>query len=190
MRLIKINLLSKENIKVLERTEFVWLFSFLILITAFFGTAYYFFRLHLNSIAEAQLRQVQADMGKYENVLKQLELLESTKLTLETKKNVINSLHEKGLVYPQFMEDFAAVLPSGISLKTLLTKLQADGKLFVTLSADAIDNYPIADFITMLTLNNNFSNIEMGTINTKRPPGMTTISSFTLTFYYLKKEIK
>lgn len=188
MKFIKINLLSKENIKVLERTEFIWLFILLMIISSIFGGAYYFFKVHLNDIAEAQFKQVQAEMTKYENVLKQLELLESTKSTLEIKKGVINSLHERCLIFPRFMEDFASVLPTGISIKSLVTRLQPDGKISITLSGDSVSNYPIADFITMLTLNNNFSGVEIGTITTRTAPGLAPVSSFTLNFSYLRKK--
>ncbi|MCX5781597.1 MAG: PilN domain-containing protein [Elusimicrobia bacterium] len=187
MQLIKINLLSKENIKKEERKELVWLSLLAMIIAVIFGSLVYFLKVHAYNVVETRINQAQFELTKYESIVKQVEALETMKRSLETKKNVINMLREKGIVYPRFMEDLMSVLPQGISLKTLSTVLQPDGKITVSLSADATDNYPIADFITELTLKGIFSDVELGAITTTRSD-KATISSFSMTFSYQRKK--
>jgi Tfp pilus assembly protein PilN len=187
MELIKINLLAPESVKREERTDLVWLSVFVVIIFVVLGTILYFFKLHSCSLVNSQVQLAQSEMSKYDNTIRQIDALESARKLLETKKTVINSLKEQGIVYPRFMEDFVSLLPSGISVKNLFTKISPDGKITVTLNADSIDNYPIADFITQLTLNSSFSDVELGTISTTRNANMPTISSFGMSFNYQRR---
>ena len=187
MEFIKINLLSPENIPQEEQTELVWLSIILVTIIAVFGASIYFLRLHTYVFMNSQIQLASSEMTKYDSTMRQITALESARKLLETKKTVINSLREKSIIYPRFMEDFVSLLPSGVWIRTMSSKLSPEGKLSVTLTADSIDNYPIADLITELTLNGSFSGVELGTISTTNNANMPTVSSFGLSFVYQKR---
>ena len=187
MEFIKINLLSPENIPQEEQTELVWLSIILVTIIAVFGASIYFLRLHTYVFMNSQIQLASSEMTKYDSTMRQITALESARKLLETKKTVINSLREKSIIYPRFMEDFVSLLPSGVWIRTMSSKLSPEGKLSVILTADSIDNYPIADLITELTLNGSFSGVELGTISTTNNANMPTVSSFGLSFVYQKR---
>ena len=188
MELIKINLLAPDNIKQEEKTELIWLSILIVIIFAVLGGLIYFLKLNSFKDMNSRIEQARTDISKYDNTIRQVDALDSAKRLLETKKTVIGSLRDQGIVYPRFMEDFVSLLPSGISIRTMFTKLSADGKLTVTINADSIDNYPIADLITQLTLNSSFADVELGTISTTRTANLPTISSFALSFSYQTRD--
>jgi|GEM_PF-3729035 len=188
MELIKINLLPKEHFKAEENREFLWLSFITVLVAAVFGAVIFALRLHSYSILSIQIEQAKAEALRYDPIIKQLDAMETTRKALETKKSVIIYLRERGVIYPKLMEDFVAVLPQGISLRSMFTKLLPDGRIAVTISGDSINNYPIADLITKLTLKGSFSDMELGTITATHADNAPTISAFTLNFSYQEKK--
>lgn len=185
--MIRINLLAPENIKKEERNDILLLgYLCLVILTLAAGTNYAI-KLRSYHTVQARLGDIQKELGKYESIVRQVDTLQATKKILETKRNVINALLSSGLIYPRFMEDLLQLLPSGISFKTLTTRLAADGKMTVTLTAEAIDNYSIADFMSALGTNADFSSVELGPVittgGTKSPS-----SNFNLNFGYQKKK--
>jgi Tfp pilus assembly protein PilN len=183
---IRINLLSPESIKKEERNEILLLGYAALVIVCVFCAANYAMKLSRFQKLETRLTAAQQELGKYEGIVKQVETLQATKKVLETKKNVINTLMAGRLLYPRFMEDLLSVLPSNIWFRTLTTALAADGKMGIVLDSDSLDNYSIADFVTALAANADFSNVELGTITTATTNRQQT-SAFRLTFNYLKK---
>ncbi len=185
--MILLNFLSPDSIKKEERTEFLMIGYAVIGLTAAFCTLSYGMRFRALKGLEDRLNAAQLELNRYESIVKQVEALEATKQVLETKMNVINSLMNGGLVYPKFLDDLISVLPQGISFKNLTTQLGGDGKMVITLTADSVDNYAIADFIAALSTDPDFSDVELGPISTQST-GKASFSSFNLTAKYLKKQ--
>ena len=130
---------------------------------------------------QLKTKEVQRELDKYEAIVKQVESLQSTKSALENKKNIIDSLMALRLIYPYFLEDLVSVLPDSVWFRNLDTKLDSSGNLQVTIDADALNNYAIADFVTALTANSKFSRVELGSI-TSSGQDKTTVSAFKVTF--------
>jgi Tfp pilus assembly protein PilN len=185
--MIKINLLAPDSIKKEERTEILLLAYLVIVIAVICGIANYGMKFASLKKVEFRLERTQKELGKYENIVQQVEALKTTKKILETKKNVINTLMASSLIYPHFMEDLLNILPRNIWFKTLNTTLDANGRISVNLTADALDNYSIADFISALMTTNGFANPVLGTINISKAD-KTQTSAFQVTFSYQKQQ--
>ncbi|MFC1501611.1 PilN domain-containing protein [Elusimicrobiota bacterium] len=184
--MIKINLLSKSSIKKEEKKELVVLLTILMLLS--FSAIIYAYFSKVSTIEKIKVRTLsaQAELGKYEAIVSQVNEVESAKAQLVTRKNVINGLMKKGTLYPQFMSDLVKVVPPGMSIISLSTVLISDDGLEVSMSGQAVDNYPIADFIAGMAKKEVFSNIELGAI-TISSTDKAIISSFSLTFVYQRK---
>jgi len=184
--MIKISLLPPEFIKKEDRKEILALAFLLVLICAGIGAVRYTVKLASYSKLKQHTEKTQQELNKYENIVKQVETLQTTKNILESKKNVINVLMTRRLLYPHFMEDLVNVLPANVWFKTLSTKYDGTDKLSCVLSAEALDNFAIADTITALSSASFFSGVEMGAINTQS--GQKQSSTFTLNFSYQGKK--
>jgi Tfp pilus assembly protein PilN len=185
--MIYINLLTPESIKKEERTEFLVIGYAVIgitLIVCGFNAGVKYRRLQA---VQNNLSVATAELARYEDIVKQVEALEATKTVLETKKNVIDSLINGGLIYPRFLDDIIALLPRGISFKTLNAQMGADNTLAISIAAEAVSNYAIADFVTALSTSPDFSEVELGAISAQVSE-KATISAFNITAKYLKKK--
>ncbi|HBU69173.1 MAG TPA: hypothetical protein DEE98_02195 [Elusimicrobia bacterium] len=181
--MIKINLLPPESIKKEERKEIFILAYGVLAIFVLIGLVKYGFKLSFYNSIQTRTAAAEQELGKYESIVKQVDALQATKTGLETKKNVISSLMADRLVYPVFMQKVMELLPSNVWFKSLSTNMSPGGLINVTLEADALDNYGIADLITALSTDGNFSGVELGPINTNTS-AKTQTSSFRLTFSY------
>jgi type IV pilus assembly protein PilN len=185
--MIRINLLRPDSIKKEERTELLTLaYAVIFLAVAACGGVYYM-KYRSYQTLDGRIRQVEGELSKYESIVKQVDALQATKKVLETKKSVIDGLMAGRLLYPQFMEKLLSLMPGGISFRSMSTQTQPDGTLSVTLDADALDNYAIADFVTSLSSDTDFSDVELGAITTGTS-GKTAISGFHVTFQYHRKQ--
>ncbi|MCB4790760.1 MAG: PilN domain-containing protein [Elusimicrobia bacterium] len=186
--MIKVNLLAANLIKKEERNELFVLACILAAIIVLLGGAGYGSKLYSNMKLEKRIEVANRELTKYESIVRQVEALQSTKTVLETKKNLINTLSATGLTYPVFMEKLMSVLPDNIWFKSVNTKTLNDTDLSISMDAEALDNYAIADFISFLSTDKSFSNIELGQITTAGTDKMPTYS-FKMTANY-RKEIK
>jgi Tfp pilus assembly protein PilN len=184
--MIKINLLSADLIKKEERHELVFIGYAIILVGLIGAASDYTIKFRSFKILESRVEQSEKELTKYESIQKQVEGLQSAKNVLETKKSIINSLMLGRLTYVKFMESMLDVIPNNLWFKNINTQLIADQSITVTMDAEALDNYAIADFISALSQNKNFSNVELGAITTNAGAKMPT-SSFKLVFLYRKK---
>jgi len=185
--MIKINILSAGLIKKEERKELLliaYLIAGFILLACVvsFGLKFYSYER-----LEYKTERSKQELTKYEGIVRQVETLQSTKAVLETKKNLINTLSATALTYPIFMNKLLSVLPDNIWFKTMDTKTTNDTEMNVNIEAEALDNFSIADFLSVLTTNPSFFNPELGAINTVTS-GKSQTSSFRVKFDY-KKEI-
>ena len=175
-------------IKKEERNELIIL-AYAALVAAVIAAAFdYTAKLRCFNKLEYRISQSERELSKYESIQRQVEALQATTNVLETKKNVINTLMQGRIAYLYFMEDIVEMLPYNMWLKTINTQLGGDGSNTVTMDAEALDNYAIADFVSSLSTNQSFSNVEMGSITTSAGSKM-TVSSFKVTFIYKKKAV-
>lgn len=185
--MIRINLLASEAIKKEEKKELVALAYFLTAIVILTGLVKYGLKFNAYRLVENEIKLVDFELKKYESIVKQVEALQATKKVLETKKNVIDSLMIVRLVYPKFMEELIVSTPDNIWFKSLTTKLDAGTQISIKLGAEALDNYSIADFITTLSSNPNFLDVELGPISTIEKDKSET-SSFDISFNYKREK--
>lgn len=183
----KINLLAVESVKKEERTGLVVLLYAFIGLFVLFAAMQYLLKFRTLNRLQTRLELTKQELTRYESIVKQVEALQSTKAVLEAKKNVINSLMLSRLFYPQFMENILRLLPSNVWFKTITTKLSGMEKMTVDLDAEAIDVYSIADFISALVSNADFSNTELKALTTQYSE-KTQTSTFRLSFDYEKKK--
>lgn len=186
--MIRINLLSPERIKKEEPKEIIALAVMIMVVFIAVGIVKYVILLGSYSSLEGRISKTQTELNKYEGIVKQVEALQSTKTVLETKKNIINNLMAGRLVYPRMMEDFLQVLPPNVWFTSLRTNLQPDLSMKLDLTAQSLDVYSIADLITALASNPNFTNPELGPISTATGDPKKQVSSFTLSFSYKRQQ--
>jgi len=184
--MIKINLLSPDLIKKEERHEFIFIAYAIVFFAVVAAGADYAVKYRSFKILELRVTQSERELSKYESIQKQVEALQSAKNILETKKSVINSLMLGRLTYVSFMEKILEVIPNNLWFKSITTLAATDQSVSVTMDAEALDNYAIADFISALSQNKNFSNVELGAITTSVSAKIPT-SLFKLKFVYKNK---
>jgi Tfp pilus assembly protein PilN len=184
--MIKINLLSPELIKKEERIELVIIGYAIIIAAVIVAGSDYFVKFRSFKVLESRVEQSEKELAKYQSIQKQVEALQAAKNVLETKKSIINSLMLGRLNYVNFMENILDVMSNNLWFRNMATQLVSDNGINVTMDAEALDNYAIADFITSLSQSKNFNNVELGPI-TSNTGAKTATSSFKLTFLYRKK---
>jgi Tfp pilus assembly protein PilN len=184
--MIKINLIHPDAIKKVERSEFLTLGYGIIAVVFTIAAVRYASQFANYRKIESRIASVDRELAKHQNIIAQVDSLQATKSVMEMKKKVISSLMASRLVYPQFMEEITGLLPVNIWFRSLATQSQPDGKLSVVLDAESLDNFSIADFITSLSGNPDFSNVELGAINTVTTNKVTS-SAFRLNFIHQKK---
>jgi Tfp pilus assembly protein PilN len=185
--IIKINLLSTDKIAKEERTEYLAIGYAVVAVLLITVLANYALKLSAYKKLETRITTAEAQLQKYQSIVGQVEGLQSIKKVLETKKNLIDSLMASGLLYPKFMETLAQKTPSGILIKTMNTTLKADGSMDVVIEAEALDNYSIADFMSSLIADPDFTAIELGAISAA-PGAKPSGSNFKLTFNHIRKK--
>ena len=182
--MIKINLLAQGSIKRQERTEFL-VFAVVFVALVFLGIVIQYAGRYFGYMGlENRLALAEQELKKYSVTVKKVDELKATKALLQTKKGVINTLVTKKFVYPLFLDDLLKYLPPNVWFKSLNTK-SSDNLIKVTLIAEALDNYSIADLISSLSSSDDFSNIVLGPITSS--PGSkdkSSVSSFKLSFDY------
>lgn len=185
--MIRINLLSPENIKKEEPKEIIALAVVVMVLFVSAGIIQYVMKLGAYAALEGKISKTQTELNKYESIVKQVEALQATKNVLETKKNVINNLMAGRLIYPRMMEELLQLLPSNIWFTNLDTQLSPDLSMKLTVTAQSLDVYSIADLITSLSSSGNFANVEIGSISTSLSDPKRPVSNFTLAFTYKRQ---
>ena len=185
--MIKINILSSSLIKKEERKELLIIAYVIAGLVVFVCLFNYGLKFYSYKKLAVKIESSQKELTKYEGIVRQVEALQTTKAVLETKKNLINTLSSTALMYPVFMNKLLSVLPDNIWFSSMDTKSTTDTDMNVNIEAEALDNFSIADFLSVLTTNQSFSNPELGAINTNASNKILTYS-FKIKFDY-KKEL-
>ncbi len=163
--MIKINLLPKEIEKRAAAQQKVILiggavgFVLLILIGGYFS------RVAKLTTLKGRIARVEKELKKLKPVVQKVNEIQKKKEALNNKIEVIKNLMSSRLLYPVFMEKFAAILPTRVWITALNTKT-VDNALELKLSVLAGDNYAVADFINILELSEKYHNIEFTGIST------------------------
>lgn len=165
--MIKINLLPKEVEKKVAIREKKFLFSIIIILVVGGLLGLYSLKLAQYTGLKKKVKRVEKELSLLETIVNKVDEIEKSKEALAKKLEVIQSLMGSRLVYPQLFEDLARIVPSRVWLTSLVTKSESDF-LTVNIEASAIDNYAIADFITKLSEDENFSKVELSNITTKK----------------------
>ncbi len=165
--MIKINLLPKEVERKVAIREKKFLLSIIIILVVGGLLGLYSLKLAQYTGLKKKVKRVEKELSLLETIIKKVDEMEKSKEALAKKLEVIQSLMGSRLVYPQLFEDLARIVPSRVWLTSLVTKSESDF-LTVNIEASAADNYAIADFITKLSEDDNFSKVELSNITTKK----------------------
>ncbi|MGM0441381.1 MAG: PilN domain-containing protein [Elusimicrobiota bacterium] len=181
--MIKINLLPKEiEEKAAARKKSFIIAGIVVMVIAVFG-GLYFVRVSKLSSVNGKIDKVEKELNQLESVVKKVNSIKKSKAQLDKKINVIKDLMESRLLYPLFMEDMAAIVPSGVWLKNLDTSTE-DLSLQLSMGVNAIDNYATAKFINALEQSEKFSDIQFSGINTENNDEGKEVRQFDLTCRY------
>ena len=139
----------------------------------------------------AELTQAQADLAKYQAIVDKVNTLEQTRNQLKARSDVIKSLMKGRLTYPKMLEDFMPLMPGDVwinSFGTAPNSAQPDW-MDLTLSAQSLSNFAIADWLTNLQGSPLCADVKLGAISTQESTdGKPPVLSFTMNFRYLRKE--
>lgn len=185
--LITINLLSSEKIVKEERTEYLAIGYALIIIFIVALAGMYASIWQATSKIYAIQAEKEAKLQEYKAIVQEVEQLQAINMILATKKNVIDSLRDGALLYPWFLQTIAARTPAGVGYKNMHTTLSPTGDISAQLDAMALDNYAIADCIGILSIDKEFSQVDLGAI-TAIGAENSTASNFRLSFNYARKK--
>jgi Tfp pilus assembly protein PilN len=132
--------------------------------------------------------ELNMELRKYQAIVDQVNELQQTRDLLKARRDVIQRLLVGRLVYPKFFDDFTAILPSEIWVTSIGTTLEGDGVMNVTISAQSLSSFAIADWLTNLQSSPLCSEVKLGTITTQEQgEGKAPLLAFSLTFRYLRR---
>ena len=125
--IIKINILPADRIPKEERTEYLiagYAFFALLVVIAL---SHYAVISHSYNKLHARMEIAEGQLKSFQTIVNKVDILQSTKIALETKSILINSLLTGGVLYPRFMESLAKRTPQGIEIQSLNTVSRGDG---------------------------------------------------------------
>jgi Tfp pilus assembly protein PilN len=163
--MIKINLIPPEALEKEKKKKFIILG--ILGGSVFVALAIIFLLLRLAALRIVTARQIylEAESKRYQVIVDEVNRLKSFSATLESKKNIIESLMKGRLLYPRFMEFFMTLLPPEIWITNMDTTSNSGG-LNLTISCISYSNFAIADFVASLEASKRFTSIELGAIST------------------------
>lgn len=135
---------------------------------------------------EEQLVRDKEKLKQLQAVVEKVKAREAEKKLVKSKLDAIQNLHKGRKVYPVFMADFVRSVPAGVRIKTLGTTgggSNAD-PLKLVVSAEALSNRDIKNWVQGLEGSGRFSGVELGAVTTSQNAVQQTILSFTMTSTY------
>ncbi len=181
--MIKVNLLPKEARKkrMALRPRGILIGGAVGFGVAVFLGVYFFKLAKLNELKQ-EVRNVKRELDSLRSIIEQVDRIESSKRKINQRLDVIKTLNKSRLFYPYLMEDLAKVVFPRIWVESMSTTWQ-ETFIDLTLEVSALDNYAIADFITILEQNPLFSDIVLGGFSSRDMEGV-KIRHFSLTCKY------
>lgn len=180
--MIKINLLPKEIEQKAAARQKIMLIAGIggIFLLIFIGG--YFLRVTKLTSLKGRIAEIEKELKKLEPIVQKVNNIKANKDALNSKIKVIKNLMKSRLLYPIFMEDFAAILPPKVWITGLNTK-SGDNILDLNFKVLARDNYAVADFINDLEVSRKFQEIKFAGITTTSQVGE-EIRSFSISCSY------
>lgn len=132
---------------------------------------------------EGQLASKEATLKKLEVIVAKVEELERQSAAVRARLNVVNDLLKGRSLYPVFMSDFVRSVPPGVRVKSLNTVGGGSsvGPVKLSMSAEAVSDEDIANWVKRMENSGRFSNAELGAITASSTE---RLFSFTLTVVY------
>ncbi len=165
--MITINLLPKEIEKKSADRKRCFLISGVAVLIVLILMGIYFLRVTELASLRSNINVVETELKKLTPIVQRVNDIRSKKTELDRKIGVIRDLMKTRLLYPIFMEYFAALIPSEVWITSLNTQTEGN-RLILNFNALARDNFAVAEFINRLEISEKFSDIIF--------VGMTTIS--------------
>lgn len=163
--MIRINLLPKEfEKKAAAKKRGLMIGSMVGFIIVFFIGVYILRVVKVGSL-KSRIEEVERELAKLKPVVQKVGEIQSKKEELNKKIGVIKNLMKSRLLYPIFMEDFAAIIPKKVWMTSLNTQTK-ENSLSLNFNVIARDNYAVADFINVLEISKKFDEIKFSGINT------------------------
>jgi Tfp pilus assembly protein PilN len=187
--MIRINLLPRE-IYVQDARRQLRFIGVAVLSSVLVGLLLiYGWQLNIKRREEARNVELSAELRKYQAIVDQVAELEQTRNLLRARRDVIRQLLVGRLIYPKFFEDFMSLLPSEVWVASMSTSLDPQGVMTVTMSAQSLSNFAIADWLTNLQSSPLCSEVKLGAISTQEQgEGKAPVLSFGMSFKYLRKD--
>jgi Tfp pilus assembly protein PilN len=149
----------------------------------------YAYELNVKRHEEARNAELLAEKQKYQVIADQVDELEAARKLLLARREVIKELLRGRLIYPRFFEDFMQLLPSEVWVNSMTTNLDPQGVMTVSLSAQSLSNFAIADWLTNLQSSPLCSDVKLGAITTQdQGEGKSPTLAFNIVFKYIRRE--
>jgi Tfp pilus assembly protein PilN len=174
--MIKINLVPAEILAKARQRQLVIQASaiglVLSLVLALISVAHWFSLHQLNN----DYKYKEAKLQKLSVIVSEVEQLEKSAAAVRARLGVIDSLLKGRAYYPIFMSQFAATVPSGVTVTNVGTapkKGKEGDTLTLTISAEANSNDDIAAWLRVLGGDTHFSSVELGPVHAAGKVGYT-----------------
>lgn len=128
------------------------------------------------SSIQAELSNVESEIGKYKQLLKEVSEYKGQKKVMEEKIKVIEQLEKNRQGPLLLLEEMSSSIPDSAWLE----KMQEKGK-FIEITGFAVDNETIADFMERLEDAKGFERVELIVTSRVDKVGM-NLKNFTITF--------
>ncbi len=150
---------------------------------------YYATLMQKESSLNRRLAEAQAEEAKYQAIANEVQQMEMAKQQQATRYGVIAQLVSGTLVYPKFFEDFMALLPADVWIGSLNTSTDASYGLAVSVNAQALSTFAIADWLTNLQSSPLCGDVKLGSISVaEEAEGRSAVFSFQMNFTFRRRD--
>ncbi len=175
--MIYINLLPVRQIKkkIQAQKRILAMFITLLCVLAVLGVVALFLGFQIDEL-NTTISQLQKERAKYQTTINQIEQLKKDQELLETKLNTISQLKKGSLLTVRVMDELARLIPSS----RLWINSMSFGNNSLRISAIALDNATIADFMEIIVTSPFFVTAEISGTSSTAYQGR-TLRSFSMT---------
>ena len=184
--MIKINLIPVETRAEEAKKDWIIIGISAITLVVLILFGYYLLGIYQEKRVSLKLASANKKLEKYEQIAKEVENLEKSRVMLKKRKDVIQGLIKDRLLYSPFMYDFVSILPDKVWISNIKTTTNDDNTLTIDVSGSSFSNFSIADWITNLETSGQFYEVTLGRISAREAKEQQKILSFTLKFNYKK----
>lgn len=182
--MIRINLLPPEYAAAQDKREQQVLFGTAGVILVVILFTFWFLQSRKAARLERQINEAEAELKKFQAIISQIEVINTSKKQLTDKRDVIRNLNQSRLTYPVFFEDMLPIIPSDVWVTNVQITEQGTGGMKIVLNSNALSNFAVATWLTNLQQCNHFSGIELSQISyASNEQGGQTLT-FTITCSY------